>query len=142
MTRRSWTLLALSSASGAPMSPVQLQKALFLIGRNLSSEQRGGGVFYTFQAYDYGPFDSGVYADADLLQQQGFVRIVDGSPRTYSITDLGMMEAKRLRTGLQPEVVDYLDRVGSWVRSLSFSELVRAIYVQYPEMKANSVFSG
>jgi len=125
------------------MAPVQLQKALFLITRNLSEAQRGGAS-YQFRAYDYGPFDSAVYSDAEALQRDGLIRITNGNQpfRTYSITDLGAMEAHRLRLSLAPEVADYLDRVGDWVRGLSFGELVRAIYALYPEMKANSVFSG
>jgi hypothetical protein len=35
---------------------------------------------------------------------------------------------------------DYIDRESIFVRSLSFPELVAAIYKAYPEMRANSVF--
>jgi hypothetical protein len=144
MTRKDWALLVIAAAQGKPVSPVQLQKALFLIDRNLSSAQRGGGSRYKFRAYDYGPFDSAVYADADLLQGEGLATISDsGAPhRMYAATLAGMEAARRLRLDLAPDVVDYLDRVVQWVCSLPFSELVRAIYAQYPEMRANSVFRG
>ena len=38
--------------------------------------------------------------------------------------------------------VSYLEKVVDWVSSLSFPELVRAIYAKYPQYKANSVFTG
>jgi hypothetical protein len=36
----------------------------------------------------------------------------------------------------------YLEKVADWVSSLSFPQLVRAIYAKYPKYKANSVFAG
>jgi len=36
--------------------------------------------------------------------------------------------------------VAYLREVVPWAQSLSFNELVRAIYEAYPEPRANSVF--
>ena len=36
ITRREWNLLVLCAASGKPLSPVQLQKSLFLIQKNLA----------------------------------------------------------------------------------------------------------
>ena len=69
MTPKDWTLLVLASAGG-PLSPVQLQKTLFLIDRNLSRAQRGVTRFYNFRAYDYGPFDSAIYTDAVILQTE------------------------------------------------------------------------
>ena len=144
MDRKYWTLLVLASAAGGPLSPVQLQKSLFLVDRNLTRAQRGGGSFYSFRAYDYGPFDSAVYADAATLQTDGLAVITEpaASHRTYSATPAGLEFAGPLRGALDPEVVDYLDRVVAWVRSMPFTELVKAIYAQYPEMKANSIFRG
>ncbi len=144
MNRKDWTLLVLASAGGAPVSPVQLQKALFLIERNLTPAQRGGGSFYKFRAYDYGPFDSAVYTDAEILDSAGLAKITNPHQpfRAYSATEAGIFEATHLRHSLGAEAVDYLDRVVKWVRSLSFNDLVQAIYAQYPKMRANSVFRG
>jgi len=133
MTPKDWTLLVLASAGG-PLSPVQLQKTLFLIDRNLSRAQRGVTRFYNFRAYDYGPFDSAIYTDAVILQTEGRAMISDsaGPHRQYAV----------LRRALEPNVLEYVDRAARWVRSMPFRELVRAIYAQYPEMRANSVFRG
>ncbi|MEO6022952.1 MAG: hypothetical protein ABIP64_07525, partial [Burkholderiales bacterium] len=67
MEARDWTLLVLAKAG--ELQPVQLQKSLFLLGRNLNEHQLATGNFYNFEAYDYGPFSSGIYADAEMLEQ-------------------------------------------------------------------------
>jgi hypothetical protein len=48
-------------------------------------------------------------------------------------------KAKRLANA---KGVAFLAKVVDWVASLSFPQLVRAIYEKYPRFKANSVFTG
>ncbi|HVA80668.1 MAG TPA: hypothetical protein VNF29_07070 [Candidatus Binataceae bacterium] len=144
LTARDWTLLVIASAGGESLSPVQLQKALFLIARNLSPEQLNCDAFYSFRPYDYGPFDSTIYTDADRLDAEGFITIRDPNARAYrgyAATPAGLERAKRLETSLDALVTNYLREIVAWVTKLSFSELIRAIYKAYPEMKINSVFS-
>ena len=62
MTRQDWLLLVLAAADGKPLSPLQLQKSLFLVGYDLA--RLVGSDFYTFRPFDYGPFDAAVYRDA------------------------------------------------------------------------------
>jgi len=142
MTRKDWTLLAIAAANGEPVSPVQLQKLLFLLGANLSPQQLGTGVFYHFTPYDYGPFDSAVYLDAEALEREGFVRIETppGSYREYTATPAGLSRAATLKGQLDPAVSAYLEQTAAWVRSLSFNDLLRAVYRAYPAMKVHSVF--
>lgn len=46
------------------------------------------------------------------------------------------------------ELTSFLDEacegtnMAKWVRSLSFQQLVKAVYDKYPEMRANSVLQG
>ena len=143
MRRKDWTLLVIAAARGESVSPVQLQKALFLIAENLTPGQRGTTSFYHFVAYDYGPFDQTAYADAEVLEREGLIRIYSQPYRyrVYVSTPTGSNRAEVLRQELAVEVVEYLDRVVDWVRSLSFNDLVRAIYRSYPQMKVNSVFA-
>jgi uncharacterized phage-associated protein len=143
MLTKEWALLVVAAGRGLPLTPVQLQKALFLLGRNLNEEQLRTAKFYSFRAYDYGPFNQQIYSDAEQLRAVGLITITPfaGSPnRDYSATPAGLDRARILREVLGPEVTSYLDRVVEWVRSLSFTALVRAIYRDYPEMKENSVF--
>ena len=71
LTRQDWLLLTLSRSPGGAMSPVQIQKALFLFGQEV-----GGAVgtqYYSFVPYDYGPFDSAIYVDLRRMMNKGHV---------------------------------------------------------------------
>lgn len=138
LERADWTLLAIAAAQGAPLSPVQLQKSLFVLGREMPGEV---GNFYLFQPYNYGPFDRSVYADVDQMESRGLVtRVPLRQWSGYAATGAGIAAAAALRKDANPRAVDFLDRVVAWTRALSFQDLVRAIYVKYPEMRAKSIF--
>jgi uncharacterized protein len=143
MTRQEWLLLALAHRKGQPMTPVQIQKAMFLMGTE--AKQFVGTEFYKFVPYNYGPFDADVYHDLDGLAARGLVTS-DSFPgrswKMYAITPAGMAEAARAKTVANPTAVLFLGKVVDWVSSLSFPQLVRAIYAKYPKFKANSVFTG
>lgn len=141
MNREEWALLVIAAADGAPVTPVQLQKSLFLIGREFP--EAVGPSFYRFVPHNYGPFDSDVYADADLLAKRGLVAIQCPPGQgwaEYSCTRAGMDRSAELRAGLDANLVDYIQQVVSWTRKQTFTGLVRAIYAKYPEFRANSVF--
>lgn len=142
MKASDWTLLVIA-AGRIPLQPVQLQKALFLLGRNLPPKALRTETFYDFYAYDYGPFSTAVYSDAERLATEGLVAISQ-PPATrfkhFQVTETGAARAQDLRRGIDGPVLSYLDSVVAWVQSLSFNGLVSAIYAKYPDMRANSVF--
>jgi hypothetical protein len=140
--RRDWTLLAIGLAKGRGLSPVQLQKVLFLLGKSLPSDI--GSDFYTFEPYNYGPFDRTVYTDADYLSAVGLVSITStGSGYSeYAATPEGQSRTEMIKAHAPHRAVAYLGKVIPWAQSLSFSSLVRAIYNKYPEYRVNSVFQG
>lgn len=142
MSRSYWTMLAIGLAKERGLTPVQLQKALFLLGRELPSEV--GPDFYNFTPYNYGPFDRAVYVDASMLRVTGSVAITrsESGYDEYSATPAGREFTESLKEKLPPRGVAYLERAVAWTQSLSFSELVRAIYARYPEYRENSVFQG
>lgn len=141
MTRTEWLILALNAAEGGALTPVQLQKSLFLVGKLLGAEKDAG--FYEFTPYDYGPFDRSVYDDAEELEASGLAKI-DCRPgrrwREYSITLLGMEQAEKIE--IDPDVRAKIKKIVMWTRERTFAELVTAIYQNFPEMKVNSVFTG
>jgi hypothetical protein len=141
--RSDWNLLVLAAAEGEPLSPAQYQKSLFLLGRAYPTEIAGGS-YYDFEPYNYGPFDAAVYSDADELERRGLVQISrsQGGWKEYAATSAGLARASELERGVPPKVADYIRRVVTWARGLSFADLVRAVYNSYPEMKANSIFKG
>ncbi len=138
LKREDWALLAIAAADGAPLEPVQLQKALFLLGKEMPKAVGRG--YYHFTPYNYGPFDQGVYADAEVLAARGLVSI--DTPRrwaVYAATAEGLRRAAEL-SGQVADAWGYLRKVVAWARGLTFQQLVRAIYAAYPDQRANSVF--
>ncbi len=139
LDRDEMLLVMLSLADGKPLTPVQLQKSLFLADDKV---RRAFGSRYNFEPYDYGPFDQQVYADARALARGGLIEI-STDPRgwnTYAATADGIKRANKLQGRLSKEQRDILGRILGLVCRLSFSELVSAIYKKYPKMRARSVF--
>jgi hypothetical protein len=138
LKREEWALLAIAAAKGERLQPVQLQKVLFLLGKELPGAV--GKDYYHFTPYNYGPFDSQAYADAEALAAEGLVSIERPCRwAEYAATPAGLRRATELATDNHPAWA-YLQRVVEWARGLSFKALVRAIYAAYPEFRANSVF--
>ena len=134
-------LAAMSPAGTESFSPVQVQKLFFLLDRNIAD--RTGGEKFDFVPYDYGPFDADVYNELEELQEDGLVEVTRKSAfghRTFRLTDQGLKEGQIAFSELSDSTQDYIGRVVKWVRSLTFRQLVSAIYREYPEMKENSVF--
>jgi uncharacterized protein len=144
MTRREVLLAILAASQGRPYTPVQIQKATFLVTRNFTDLVNAGQSF-DFVPYDYGPFDQNVYSEAEALWRGGEVEITrrEGANwNQYAASDSGIERGNHILHGMQERQREYITRVSRWVRALSFEDLVRSIYVQYPEMRANSVFRG
>ncbi len=142
LDRRDVVLGALAAAGeNVTFSPAQVQKLVFLIDRNAA--QHFGGPHFSFRPYDYGPFDSAVYDQLTELSFEGKVDVTGtGRYRLYSLTSQGFQEGSRVLAGMAPEIAEYLRNLATWVRSLSFQQLVSAIYQAYPDMKVNSIFRG
>ena len=140
MQRKDWTLLAIASAKGASLRPVQLQKSLFLLGQERSQHLTD---FYEFEAYYWGPFDKAIFEDAEALEIEGLVRILRPPRRSwkeYVATEEGLQRAGQLGSSAPEEAVSYLAIAVSWARGLSFQDLVSQIYEHYPEFGVNSLF--
>ncbi len=73
LERENVTLAVLSLADGM-LTPVQLQKAMFLASDKLSSAFKADSR-YNFQPYDYGPFDRQMYEDVEAMERQGLIQI-------------------------------------------------------------------
>jgi hypothetical protein len=140
LTPKDEVLAALASMPDRSATPVQIIKMLFLIEKQVS--ERIGGTNFHFVPYDYGPFDQSVYSELEALRRDGLIEIIDGRPRIFVLTAEGSTEASKVLARLEPIVVDFFSRLGTWITGLTFSQLVSAIYNKYPEMRANSVFRG
>lgn len=141
MNRQEFMLAALAAGDGALHRPVQLQKMFFMFDREIP--ERIGGPHFHFEPYSYGPYDKEVYAELDRLAERGLARRVkENTWSSFELTLKGQMEGARILAGLPDETRNYVISVSEFVRRLTFSELVRAIYAKYPDMKANSVFQS
>ena len=67
--RADWPLLALDAADDGELSPVQMQKVLFLLDKQARNRIRSD--FYTFSAYNYGLFSQQIYSDLDWHAREG-----------------------------------------------------------------------
>lgn len=130
-----------AGGQGAAFPPAQVQKLFFLLDREVASYV--GGPHFSFVAYDYGPFDSGLYSALDTAALAGLVEVNrTGRVRTYSLTPEGFARGTALLQRIPEPAQTFVSRAAKWVNSLSFAQLVSAIYQRYPDMKANSVFRG
>lgn len=145
MNRHDVVLAVLACAEdGHTYSPVQIQKALFILSEEASDIFDADSKF-NFQAYDYGPFDKDVYAELEALSREELVEIGVNpqlTRKTYAVSPEGRRIADALNAGLSEDQIKFMTKVSSFVRRLSFSDLVSAIYEAYPDMKENSIFVG
>lgn len=143
MEKKDFLLLVVAAGDGKPLTPVQLQKTLFLVEQAKLPETPK--PFYEFEPYHYGPFDKDVYIDADSLAVEGLVARLRSESGTWTdtvITPNGSMKAALLKKGLSPPSAKFIADVVQWAQSLTFTELLRAIYEKFPVYRENSVFQG
>lgn len=135
-------LIAIDSARQA-LQPVQLQKALFLFGAKVPADVMPQDSRYHFEPYDYGPFCSEIYADAETLEQQGLVEISrppSSRYKEYRVTPQGHAAAEIVRRQENAALVNYLGELINYTQSLGFNQLVSSVYEEFPDMRINSVF--
>lgn len=141
LARIDWLLLALSAAPDGWMSPVQIQKTMFLFGQEAGDAL--GDDYYIFRPYRYGPFDAAIYRDIEYLESRDLVRIerLNGRAiRRFVITSEGCMEAREGRREGEEKLRDHLVSLVGWVKRQSFSDLLRNVCARYPQYAKNSVF--
>jgi uncharacterized protein len=140
MEQKDLVLACMLAANGESYQPVQIQKLIFLF-----QERTQNGKIFDFVPFDYGPYDPAIYHRLEELSDAGIVEIIGGpfaKYRLYKLTSIGNDKAKTEFNKLLPKEQEYLKRLSEWVRSLSFAQLVGAIYNEYPAMRQNSVFKG
>lgn len=141
LKNRDIMLLVIAAAGDTGLTPVQIMKSLFIISQSGLSDLPSN--FYPFFAYNYGPFHPDVYRDVEALVNEGLVLEIREAGRNwskYAIAPAGLRHAPNLKRQIAGEFFDYINAVVNWVKSLTFTQLLRAIYAKYPEMRENSVF--
>jgi uncharacterized protein YwgA len=139
--RKDWVLLTLATEEEQTFTPIQLQKSVFLIGKELDINKN----FFDFEPYDYGPFDVDVYRDAEELQKDNLVYITYPEHlrwNVYSITQKGIERAKEIAEKLDINEESAINNQVNWVLEKNFRELVNSIYKEYPKFAENSILRG
>lgn len=123
--REDWTLLSIA-CSDRSLLPIQLQKALYLLGRRYPNVV--GNSFYEFRTVSAGQFSEDIYTDVDALESAGLITIdqaQDDASRRYKTTAAGSARAKALEKAVRPEVIVYLRSVVSWASAHTVEQLRR-----------------
>ena len=143
MNRNDFVLAVFASSNNAIYSPVQIQKLFFLIEKKIPELSENN--YFNFTPYNYGPFDPEIYDVISELVNNGDLKLIN-YPNSriikYSTTDKGQIRGKQILQSLGENTISKIKILSEFVRKLSFSELVSAIYKEYPGMKENSIFRG
>jgi len=140
--RRYWPLVVLATLPEGErrLTPMQLQKTLFLISKNMSDEL--GKDYYDFVPYLYGPFAKGINQDVNDLIEEGLltaVPAVDRSWNWYELSASGFELGSLLSAKLSQDSREYVEVAAQWVRTTPVGAMLRAIYEKYPEYAEKSV---
>ncbi len=139
MDKKQLMLAVLSPARGDAHTSVQIQKLFFLMDQQIA--ELVCGLHFTFAPYNYGPFDLAVYHELEQLEIEDLVSTVPwGTWRTYRLTNTGQELGEKALRALPDTAQKYIQNISEWVRKLSFSQLVSAIYKAYPNIRENGVF--
>lgn len=132
-------LLAAGAEAGAyPFDPIRVMKGCFIVSKIGRTEWREQ---FDFKPYDYGPFDASVYRARDALLAKGLLFSSRGGGRyaAYTLTDEGRAKVAELEATLNEKDRRWLRKVGAWVTSKSFNDLLTEIYERFPEYAERSV---
>jgi len=143
MNRNDFVLAVFASSNDAIHSPVQIQKLFFLIEKKIPelSEYK----YFNFVPYNYGPFDPEIYDIISELIGNGDLEIInDMNSRIirYKTTRKGQTMGENILKLFEKQAIDKIKILSTFIRKLTFFELVSAIYKEYPEMKKYSIFRG
>lgn len=140
--KKGWILALLYSNNKKPVeSTVRLMKELFLIKQEIKKHDKiSDREFYNFQPYLYGPCSFEVYKDLHKLRREGLIEVKKnpGSRwNTYRITKKGE-ENMQYVTENVPKIIS---SVKSKFNDMSFIELLKYVYNEYPKFARNSVMN-
>ena len=127
-------MIAIVAAAGEKgLNPVQLQKSVFLVGEKFEGSLPDD--FYQFKPHDYGPFAVDVYRDIEACCNERSVDV-----RADADNRPNYLVGEQKKGALPDRLLLGIRRIVAWVTSMSFNELIRAIYYRYPEQQENSKF--
>ncbi|MDO8750151.1 MAG: hypothetical protein Q7K03_03275 [Dehalococcoidia bacterium] len=142
MERKDWLLLYLAvpfTEPPQPIDPIRIMKGMFLFAKKAGQPPV---ETYEFEPYMYGPCSFQIYRDKDELQLQGFLEPLLLPGQTWNlvrITSAGLSRAKQLAQVADKAALLHLETIKRQVMSLSFLDLLRTVYGEFPAYAVNSV---
>jgi len=138
LDRRDWLLLFLGAPGGPyPTDQIRVMKAMFLVSKEGPDDLRD---LYSFEPYDYGPFDTTIYHDLDALEEAQLIssETLGTSRRIYRLTRKGVDRTAAIEGEAGGAALDFIRRTKRTVTSLSFLDLLRSVYEKYPDYAVRS----
>ena len=121
---KDWLLLAIAAAGEAGLSPIQLQRSLFLLSQKRKTHV--GPDFYQFEPGDAWPFSRALYEDLDAFVAVGDVvkeYRTESTRSVFRLAESGRTLAEELQPRLKPEASSYLEEAVAWVTEQSTLDL-------------------
>jgi hypothetical protein len=133
---RDWILLALAHTPGGRLQPVQLQKALCVLGQQVPASTLQCEHFYDFSPSEYGPFSAAIDSDIEESAQSGVVLVSDDPwpARHLLLTPRGYDTARRLIDTQAPEAAQCLTKIVAWITSFGVRDLLRVDVATFPRI--------
>lgn len=144
MKKQDWLLIYLSLPSNEEtnlIDPIRIMKGLFLFKMKLGDRL---GDFYNYVPYLYGPCSFEIYNDLLGLRLAG---LVDEYIRPFSrwsyyrLLERGQQKARTLLKEAPMDLLGELQTIKTQVTNLSFLDLLKEVYRQYPEYAKESVIT-
>jgi len=130
MLHRQRTLLYLLGLAGGHATRLQVVKWAFLLSEEGAT--KGGGSFYEFLPYKFGPYSFCIYQEAAAMVSQGLM--VERDDKTWVLSRMGEEAARGTPAVFQSEAAQIHRRYGG----LDSSRLLDTVYTRYPWFSVNS----
>lgn len=133
MNKRDLILQIFSLVNDKTLSPLQLQKLLFLVDEKLSIDINGT-KFFNFEPYDFGPFDRQIYIELNALISTGQIIVHNGKVRQYQLID------DNFNVSIAENIKEKIKILADFVKKCTFKELLTAIYKEYPHTAIKAIY--
>lgn len=131
-------ILKIAKDQGVLVSATRLQKLVFLIEKELNFN-----LGYKFIPYYFGPFSKELQEDVYKLKNLGYVEIEEESVEDFvSGAIIGFKKTYKISVKVKLDVSsldkNFVEFVANRLK-ISLDDLIRYVYVKYPEYTVNSV---
>ena len=129
-------MIADGARSSYPLDALRLMEGCFVVSQRGRRQWRAA---FNFAPDALRPVDPRVHRARDALLARGLLAEQRGEYPALFLSGEGEIEADRVREELGDEDADWLGRVGAYVTSRSFRQLVDEVHAPRPEFVVRSL---